>query len=405
LQESPNGLLQGQADSRQQSGIVNQWSGGNNRQAALVSKGPTPGIPGAAMTPEVDPRSVEGMDQSSGDKADQPSSASAGSRRWLVSVIVSAAALFLAVVHLLRPKLNIDAITIVLIVVAALPWLGSVFKAIDLPGGWRVEYRELRRQQQQVRHELARVQDSVKKVEQVIFSREVSPDVAQRLREQIGTFHQYLAALGLEPFEREPPRIGLNSGAAASFYVPSTHQIEINPDLADNRHVVFREYCNYVLSPDLGDEFLIAAYDLISGLSFYFPCSFTGDREGFSYRGVNLNDSRQMISRRGLPSPDNQPRAYIWASIFWEARQLMDPRVEDKLLADAWLEVVKAASGSSPPSDKRHRPSYHAIEGQFIQRMYGLAYASLQPEGSHALAELLMRRRVPAAKPSSAIEP
>lgn len=115
------------------------------------------------MTAEADPPSADEMDQSS-----------AGPRRWLVSVLVSAVALFFAALHLLRPKLKIDAVTIVLIVAAALPWLGPIFKAIELPGGWRFEYRELRRQQQQVRHELAQVQESVKKVEQVVFSREVS---------------------------------------------------------------------------------------------------------------------------------------------------------------------------------------------------------------------------------------
>ena len=238
----------------------------------------------------------------------------------------------------------------------------------------------------------------------VIFSHEVSPDLTQRLREQIGAFHNYLAALGLIRHDREPPRLGLNAGPHGFSYDAASHQIQVSPNLADNQHTVFREYCNSVLVPDNPTyDFLIAAYELISGLSFYFPCSFTDDQEGFSYRSVNLNDTRRMIRRRGIPGQDNQPRAYIWASIFWEARQFIEPRSEDKILADAWLEVVTEASGSSVPRRKPHRLSYRAVEKQFVECMYGLAHARLQPEGGQALAELLIRRRVLTAA-SSAVE-
>lgn len=328
-----------------------------------------------------------------------------GPQRWLISVLVSAVALVLAAVHLLRPRLNIDAVTIVLIAVAALPWLGPVFKAIELPGGWRFEYQELRRQQQQVHRELAQVQESVKKVEQIIFSREVSPDLAQRLGEQIETFHRYLVALGLAPYEREPPRVGLNPDRPGSLYDPATHRIEISPDLADNPHLLFREYCNYALTrDDASVEFAIAVYDLKSGLGFYFPCSFTGDQAGFAPFGVNLDDTRPMIRRRGTPSRENQARAYIWASIFWEARQLIDdPRVEDKLIAAAWLETIPAASKTNTrPPGEPHRVSYRVIEDRFIQRMLGLAPTYLPSKHSQALAELLIRRRVLAAGSPSA---
>lgn len=361
---------------------------------------------GSVQSPEEDPPAEADLARGQAERDAPQIGSSNGPHRQLISVLISAVALFLAAIHLLRPKLNIDAITIVLIAVAALPWLGSIFKAIELPGVGRVEYQELRRQQQQVRHELAQVQESVRKVEQIIFSREVSPDLAQRLREQIETFHQYLAALGLEPYEREPPRIGLNPDTPGSFYDPATHRIEISPDLADSQHIVFREYCNYVLSPDdISVGFDVAAYDLKSGLSFYFPCSFTDDPAGFSPFGINLDNARPMVRRRGTPSPENQPRAYIWASIFLEAQQLMDPRAEDKLIAAAWLETLTADSKTNPPADKPRRVSYRTIEDRFIQRMYGLAPAYLAPEDRQALAELLVRRRVLVAGPPSALEP
>ena len=218
---------------------------------------------------------------------DPPGGQPSERRRKFVSALISAVALLLVAIHLLHPKANIDAITLVLIAVAALPWLGAIFKSIELPGIGRVEYQELRREQQQTRQEVAQLQDSVKRVERVIFSREVSPDLAQQLGERIELFHNYLAALQLAPYENEPPQIGLELDRTGSLYYAESNRIEISPDLADNPHVLFREYCNYALA--LGNrskKLYNAAYDLKSGLAFYFPCSFTGEPGGFVPFGV-----------------------------------------------------------------------------------------------------------------------
>jgi hypothetical protein len=39
--------------------------------------------------------------------------------------------------------LGIDSTTVLLLAIAALPWLGSIFKSVELPGGLKVEYRDL----------------------------------------------------------------------------------------------------------------------------------------------------------------------------------------------------------------------------------------------------------------------
>jgi len=39
----------------------------------------------------------------------------------------------------------IDSITIALIIIAIIPWLGSLFKSLELPGGVKVEYHELQK--------------------------------------------------------------------------------------------------------------------------------------------------------------------------------------------------------------------------------------------------------------------
>lgn len=59
--------------------------------------------------------------------------------------VLTALAVVLAIGHLLFPAASIDAVTVALLVIAALPWLGAVFRAIEFPGGGRVEYQEFER--------------------------------------------------------------------------------------------------------------------------------------------------------------------------------------------------------------------------------------------------------------------
>lgn len=57
--------------------------------------------------------------------------------------IISLVALLVALAHLAFPNLAIDGITVTLLTLAVLPWLGPLFKAIELPGGLKVEYHDL----------------------------------------------------------------------------------------------------------------------------------------------------------------------------------------------------------------------------------------------------------------------
>jgi hypothetical protein len=62
-----------------------------------------------------------------------------------VRLIITLGALVIALVHLLLPQLVIDGITVTLLAIATIPWLGPLFKAIELPGGVKVEYHDLER--------------------------------------------------------------------------------------------------------------------------------------------------------------------------------------------------------------------------------------------------------------------
>lgn len=66
-----------------------------------------------------------------------------GSHRGL-KLVVSAVALVVAAVHVWLPELAIDAITVALLVCAALPWLAPLVKSVELPGGVKVELAEVK---------------------------------------------------------------------------------------------------------------------------------------------------------------------------------------------------------------------------------------------------------------------
>lgn len=61
----------------------------------------------------------------------------------LLQSFVTTGALVIAIVHTVRPDLSIDGITLAFIIVAILPWSGTIFKSLEFPGGWKIEYQDL----------------------------------------------------------------------------------------------------------------------------------------------------------------------------------------------------------------------------------------------------------------------
>ena len=52
----------------------------------------------------------------------------------MLKALISGVALSLAAVHLLVPSIAIDTITLILLVIAALPWFVHYVKAFEIPG-------------------------------------------------------------------------------------------------------------------------------------------------------------------------------------------------------------------------------------------------------------------------------
>src|SRR5882762_6327695 len=58
-------------------------------------------------------------------------------------IVISAAAIVLAAAHMFFPdKLQLDSTTLVLLVIAAVPWLFPFLKSLTIPGGAVFEFRE-----------------------------------------------------------------------------------------------------------------------------------------------------------------------------------------------------------------------------------------------------------------------
>jgi len=58
-------------------------------------------------------------------------------------VIVTATALLLALGHLIFPNVAIDFVTLVLLVLAVIPWLAPIIKSVELPGGFKIQLQDM----------------------------------------------------------------------------------------------------------------------------------------------------------------------------------------------------------------------------------------------------------------------
>ncbi|HOI73146.1 MAG TPA: hypothetical protein PLO63_03265 [Syntrophales bacterium] len=61
--------------------------------------------------------------------------------RYIITLI----SLLLALAHLIWPYLAIDVVTLVLLIIAILPWLAPLIKSFELPGGWKMEFQDLQK--------------------------------------------------------------------------------------------------------------------------------------------------------------------------------------------------------------------------------------------------------------------
>lgn len=66
-----------------------------------------------------------------------------------IKLLISLCALGVLLVRIIVPTLNIDSIALGLLVVAALPWFADLLDSAELPGGWKIAFKDLKQQQKE----------------------------------------------------------------------------------------------------------------------------------------------------------------------------------------------------------------------------------------------------------------
>ncbi len=95
----------------------------------------------------------------------------------IIAITLSALAIAAAVAHAFFPNLQIDSTTAFLIAIAILPWLGMFFRSVELPGGIKVEYHELKEAEAKARDTgLITANDEKSKMVDPIYERIAAED-------------------------------------------------------------------------------------------------------------------------------------------------------------------------------------------------------------------------------------
>jgi hypothetical protein len=270
--------------------------------------------------------------------------------------LVSVGALAVAIAHLVWPDVEIDSVTLVLLLVAIAPWLAPIFKSIELPGGYKFEFQEFKRVvEQDLAEKTAQVEtlaNRVEKVEALVFTGGTTPAQEQQLTDAVERFREYLRSIGFS--DPRQVAVRLVEGEDNAYYDGGKNEIVLDAALAADPDVIYREYGHHVLLADSPAESFgalgEAAAIVESGLADYLVCSFTGSpvlgeraaevfRErlalGESYRSIRdlANDLRFGDVERGAAP---QIAGAVWGGFFWDLRERLGRDVVDPLLVRAW---------------------------------------------------------------------
>lgn len=60
-------------------------------------------------------------------------------------IFITSSAILVGIIHVIFPDLKIDAVLITLIIIAIIPWLEPLIKSVELPGGLKVEFKDLKK--------------------------------------------------------------------------------------------------------------------------------------------------------------------------------------------------------------------------------------------------------------------
>ena len=305
-------------------------------------------------------------------------------------VAVTTVALVLAGVHLLWPDVRIDAITLGLLVAAALPWLAPIIKQVSY-GGATVEFREFKRRVEtelvevrtatvDTKQQFSELETRVHKVEDFVFSGEVTPQEQERLTRTLSDFRRYLESIGA-PRAGEMPEVHIGPLEAerggqfyrdeAAYYDRARNLIVVGRRISEDPDPVLRQYAHYVLMPKevsfshdvttQGRTVWRSPLAIESGLATYLPCSFRDDPcfgrvvGGISSASGPARDCwihlvNDLTTAAMTSNSTVHEGADLWAGALWELRGALGRPVLDPVVTQAWLELRSAGADRVRPA-------------------------------------------------------
>ncbi len=66
-------------------------------------------------------------------------------------ILITVVAIVIAVIHVVYPGIEIDTVTLMLVILAIVPWITPLFKSLELPGGFKFEFQELKKVEQEAK--------------------------------------------------------------------------------------------------------------------------------------------------------------------------------------------------------------------------------------------------------------
>ena len=84
-------------------------------------------------------------------------------------IILSIVAFILLILHHLFPQFKIDVIDLALFVLLLLPWFSSIIKGVELPGGIKIEFQDLKNASDKIINESAETISTVDRNKEEVF--------------------------------------------------------------------------------------------------------------------------------------------------------------------------------------------------------------------------------------------
>ena len=259
--------------------------------------------------------------------------------RFVVSVAVTAVAAATAITHMVQPKWGIDGTTLGLMILAALPWLAPAIRTLELPGGLKVELRE--------------IEDRLARVENVTLEGRGNAGQWAQVRDDLRSFKAYLERL-LDQVElklRLPqiPTVVVADGSD-SFLSEETNCLQIGIGMIAEPHVAAHQYAHIVLrhinldaNPSRSNDNVVEA-----AVADYLACSSDGyPLVGTAEIGTGRPDGAERHRRdllrqihwSGLPAGASaHERGEVLASALWDLRtDILDATTCDRLVVKTWM--------------------------------------------------------------------